>query len=143
MRFKTLAVIVAALLIGFLGGITVSQVGAASGINAGLVVALNSVGQNLLGADSFAARATTLPNGRSALVLDMATTTGIPILVNVFVPPNPCLTEYRVSLNEDGAGTVKFYTEQTLDVVQVGEVADLTDLPPSPCMSVGIAPGGG
>ena len=78
-------------MMAFFSGWAVASTAFATRINAGLVTAFSSVGQNLFGEAAFGAVVVppnpTLPQG--GVQLDVALDTQIATNVGVFVPPNP------------------------------------------------------
>lgn len=123
----------AALLIAFGAGWASASAPFATRINAGLVQAFSSVGQNLLGEAVFDAVAVppnpTLPLG--AVQMDVALDTQVPTLLGVFSPVDPCrkLVHLRV---QDGTVAIAVDSQAFADgLVGDIELTSLAAFPPA------------
>jgi len=111
---RTIALSVTATIVIFSSGWAFGGTAIAERVRSGLVTAIASVGQNLFGYEIFGATIINPdilpdPGDIPGVQLDFADTSEVPILINVFQPPDPiepsCLA-YARRLSSGGAATL-------------------------------------
>lgn len=138
-----------ALLLGgaFAAGWVSANLPIATSVNAGLVEALNSVGQNLFGSAVFAARLYPVdPFGPDLLQIDLATDVGFPTARSLFLPPSPITptAPCRVvaPLRAGGEDGLVLLVDSAVAGAPLVD-ADLSDIRPNDarCPSIGMGDG--